>query len=218
MERTDWPGLVRRGTNLFTPNLEPGRRVYDEDLVADPRGELRRWDPWRSKLAAYLLHRPPGPLPPRPRSILYLGAAHGTTASHLSDLLPEGTIFLVEKSPVAFAQLLGLAKRRPNLLPILGDAQLPERYAADVTPVDLVYQDVAQAAQASIFVENLRATAGPRAEGILMLKTRSVTQRRPGPVVLREAQREIARAGFKVHATIDLSPFSREHVALAVRA
>ena len=149
--------------------------------------------------------------------MLYLGGAHGTTASHLSDLWPDAEIFVVEKSPTSFAPLLALARRRTNLLPLLTDAQLPERYRADVGLVDLLYQDVAQRHQASIFVENARACLAPGGSGVLMLKVRSVTQRRPGPVVVREARAELQRAGLAVRAEVALAPFSREHVALVVQ-
>ena len=123
----------------------------------------------------------------------------------------------MEKSPTSFAPLLALARRRSNLLPILADAQLPERYLADVGEVDHLYQDIAQRDQARIFVDNAAAALAEDGRGILMLKVRSVTQRRPAAVVAREARRELADGGLRVEAEVPLAPFSREHVALVVR-
>jgi len=216
MDPTVWPGVYREGRDLFTRNRLPGDRVYEEELRTSGGVEYRLWDPFRSKLAAFLLKGAPADLWEATRSVLYLGAAHGTTASHLSDLWPDAEIFVVEKSPTSFAPLLALARRRTNLLPLLTDAQLPERYRADVGLVDLLYQDVAQRNQAAIFVENARACLAPRGVGILMLKVRSVTQRRPGPAVVREARAELQRGGLTVRAEATLAPFSREHVALVV--
>jgi fibrillarin-like pre-rRNA processing protein len=216
MDPTHWPGVFREGRDLFTLNRRPGERVYGEDLRISGGVEYRLWDPFRSKMAAFLLKGAPTDLWGLVRSVLYLGAAHGTTVSHLSDLWPDGEIFAVEKSPTSFAPLLALARRRTNLLPLLTDAQLPERYRADVGLVDLLYQDVAQRNQAAIFVENARVCLHPRGTGVLMLKVRSVTQRRPGPVVVREARAEIQRGGLTVRAEVSLAPFSREHVALVV--
>jgi fibrillarin-like pre-rRNA processing protein len=181
--------------------------------------EYRQWDPFRSKLAA-LLDRggAPADLWSGARSALYLGGAHGTTVSHLADLLNDVPIYVVEKSPTAFAPLLALARRRSNLYPILADAQLPERYRADVGMVDLLYQDVAQRNQAAIFVENARATLAPRARGIFMLKVRSVTQRRPAAAIVRESRSELERGGLEVRGEIGLAPFARDHVALLTRA
>jgi fibrillarin-like pre-rRNA processing protein len=214
MDPTEWPGVYRIGRDLYTRNATPGETVYGEDLRSESGTEYRRWDPWRSKFSAFLANGAPAPLWAGVRTVLYLGAAHGTTVSHLSDAMPDATIFAVEKSPPVFAPLLALARRRPNVLPLLADAQLPERYAADVGPVDLLVQDVAQRDQTRIFREN--ASACRARTGVLMLKIRSVTQRSPPPRVVRDARRDLAAGGLTVGEPVDLGPFSREHVALPV--
>jgi fibrillarin-like pre-rRNA processing protein len=219
VEPTNWDRVYREGRELFTPNRgPPGDRVYGETIRTVDGTEYRHWDPFRSKLAALLIKGgAPADLWAGARRTLYLGGAHGTTVSHLSDLLDPAPIFVIEKSPTSFAPLLALARRRGNLLPILADAQLPERYRADVEEADLLYQDVAQRNQAAIFVENARAALGPGGRGILMLKVRSVTQRQPGSVVVRDARAELARAGIQVRAEVPLAPFARDHVALVTR-
>jgi len=211
-----WERVYRDGRDLFTVNRTPGTSVYGERLTTVEGVEYRAWDPFRSKLAALLLKGAPADLLGRPTTVLYLGAAHGTTVSHLSDLWPDATIFAVEKSPTSFARLLALARTRPGLLPILADAQLPERYQADVGPADLLYQDIAQRNQAGIFVENAKACLARHGRGVLMLKVRSVTQQRPTAVVVREARGSLAAAPLAVTYETPLTPFSRDHVALAV--
>lgn len=217
MEATEWVGVRRDGRDLFTPNARPGERVYGE-VVRNVDGiEYRHWDPFRSKLAAYLIRAQPPRAPwSAGGSVLYLGGGHGTTVSHLSDLVGAGVIYVVEKSPEAFAPLLALARKRTNIYPILADAQLPERYQADVGRVGFIYQDVAQRHQASIFVENARTCLAPKGRGLLMLKVRSVTQRRPANAIVREARHELGRAGLTVATECSLAPFSKEHTALAV--
>lgn len=217
MEPAGVPGIFRHGRDLYTRNADPGHRVYGEDLRHEAGVEYRRWDPFRSKLAAYLLKAGDAVPWEHPRSVLYLGGAHGTTVSHLSDALPKASIFVVEKSPLAFAPLLALAKRRTNLWPLLADAQLPERYQADVGQVDLLYQDIAQRTQAEIFAENARAMLAAQGRALLMLKVRSVTQRRPAGQIIAEARSRLTHAGWNVRAPVDLAPFSREHAALFVR-
>jgi fibrillarin-like pre-rRNA processing protein len=215
-ETPEWPNLRREGEALLTANARPGTSVYGERLRAYEGTEYREWDPWRSKLAAYVLRGgPPFPVASI-RSVLYLGAAHGTTVSHLADLLPSAAIFAVEKSPTSFGALLRLARERTNLLPILADAHLPERYAAEVGPVELLYQDVAQPDQAEIFRENALACLAPGGMGLLFLKVRSVTQRRPPGVVIDGARRTLRAGGLTVRATVNVAPFAREHVALVV--
>lgn len=216
MDPTTWAGVFREGRELYTRNGDPGRRVYGEVLRTSGGVEYRQWDPFRSKLAALLLKGGPTDLLDPVAAALYLGGAHGTTASHLSDVWPDATIFVIEKSPTSFAPLLALARRRANLLPILADAQLPERYRADLPEVDFLYQDVAQRDQARIFVDNARVSLAPGGRGILMLKVRSVTQRRPSPVVVRETRSELVRGGLRVTSEWPLAPFARDHVALVV--
>src|SRR5712691_13065683 len=100
MDSSNWDGVRRSGRDLFTPNLAPGHRVYGEELRDEDGVEWRQWDPFRSKLAAYLLKGAKRAPWSGATSVLYLGGSHGTTVSHLSDLLPKGTLFVVEKSPV----------------------------------------------------------------------------------------------------------------------
>lgn len=216
MEPTVWPGVWRDGRELYTRNAEPAVKVYGETLRTVDGVEYRHWDPWRSKLAAFLLQGAPGEVARPPRAALYLGGAHGTTVSHLSDLWPGTPTYVVEKSPTSFAALLALARRRENLLPILADAQLPERYRADVGEVDLLYQDVAQRDQARIFLENAEACLATHGRGLLMLKVRSVTQRRPAEAVARESRGTLVAAGFTLDAELPLAPFAREHLGLAL--
>jgi len=218
VEPTETPGVFRKGRDLYTINAVPGERVYGEELVREGGVEYRRWDPFRSKLSAYLLKGASGPTFEGARSLLYLGGSHGTTVSHLADLLPDAAIFVIEKSPLSFGPLLALAKRRPNLLPILADAQLPERYAADVGVVDWLYQDVSQRSQARIFSENAGACLRRGGRGLLMLKVRSVSQSRSAASILAEARADLARRDLEPGKAVDLVPFSREHLVVPVRS
>jgi len=216
VEPSAWPEVWRDGRELYTRNAEPSVKVYGESLRSVDGVEYRHWDPWRSKLAAFLLNGAPSDAVAAPRAALYLGGAHGTTVSHLSDLWPATPIYVVEKSPSSFGALLALSRRRENLLPILADAQLPERYRADVGEVDFLYQDIAQRDQARIFLENAQGCLAAHGRGILMLKVRSVTQRRPAEVVARESRSALATAGLEVDVQVPLAPFAREHLALAL--
>ena len=96
---------------LVTKNLTPGESVYGEKRISVENSsalngdgapnitktEYRVWNPFRSKLAAGIL----GGLDEifiRPGAkVLYLGAASGTSVSHVADIVgPEGTVFAVE--------------------------------------------------------------------------------------------------------------------------
>ena len=72
--------------SLFTRNLVPGKKVYDEFLFKDKGIEFREWNHNRSKLAAALMKGVKEIGIKENDFILYLGAASGTTASHISDM------------------------------------------------------------------------------------------------------------------------------------
>lgn len=203
------------GSWLYTRNLVPGRAVYGEALRVEDGVEYRRWDAERSKLAAYL--KKGGVRWPflETTSVLYLGAASGTTASHLSDICPRGTIVAVEVSPRSFRDLVTVAEGRPNLLPILGDASRPDAYRSRVGNVDVVYQDVAQRDQEAIFLRNLSALR-PGGVGILMLKARSVDVAARPADVYRVARETIASKGFDVLDVRLLDPHAGDHAAIVV--
>jgi len=69
------------------------------------------------------IHMPPG------SKVLYLGAASGTTVSHVSDVVgPEGLVYAVEFSHRSGRDLINVAKKRTNIIPIIEDARHPHKY------------------------------------------------------------------------------------------
>lgn len=210
-------GVFTDGEELYTRNLVPGATVYGEPLVRTAGGEFRLWDPHRSKLAAYV--RLGGTAFPftDESTVLYLGAATGTTVSHVSDLCPSGAVHAVEISRRAFEKLLRLSETRPNLVPILGDAAKPETFRGLLGgPVDVVYQDVAQPAQDAIFLRNLEVLA-PSGTGFLAVKARSVDVARRPTAVFEDARTSMERAGHEVLDARSLHPFQRDHAMVVVR-
>ncbi len=216
LRRTAQAGVYTDGSWLYTRNLVPGVSVYAEGLVQDRGVEYRRWDANRSKLAAYLKRG--GRVWPfeAATSVLYLGAGSGTTVSHLSDLCPNGSVVAVEISPRAFRDLVTVAERRPNLLPLLGDAAQPATYRQHVGPVDVLYQDVAQRDQEGIFLQNsdfLRAEG----TGFLIVKSRSAdVAARPSDVYAR-IEGKLSARGLQVIDVRTLDPFETDHAAFVVR-
>jgi fibrillarin-like pre-rRNA processing protein len=208
------PGVFTDRHRLFTANAAPGRSVYGEQLVLQEGVEYRAWDPNRSKLAALIIAGARGfGIGPGVR-VLYLGAASGTTASHVSDIIGEGVVTCVEFSQRSFRDLVGVCESRPNMIPIMADASLPEGYAGLVESVDLVYQDIAQRDQAEIFRRNMEAFGARR--GILMVKSRSVSVGSdPGQVFGRVAE-ELSSSGLRIASTVDIGRFAVDHAALVV--
>lgn len=209
-------GVFTDGSWLYTRNLVPGRAVYGESLRTEGAIEYRGWNANRSKLAAYLKRGGTAWPFEETSSVLYLGAASGTTASHVSDVCARGTVFAVEISPRTFRDLVALAESRPNLIPILGDAERPDPYAPRVGVVDVLYQDVAQRDQTGIFLRNAPALR-PGGVGILMLKARSEDVAADPRDVARRAESALAASGLSLLDARPLDPFAEGHAAIVVR-
>jgi len=117
---------------LLTRNTVPGESVYNEKRVtvegkdATDKIEYRVWNPFRSKIAAGIVGGV-GDIFMKPGSkVLYLGGASGTTCSHVSDLVgPEGAVYAVEFSKRVGRDLVNMAKKRTNVIPIIEDARHP---------------------------------------------------------------------------------------------
>jgi fibrillarin-like pre-rRNA processing protein len=180
--------------------------VYNERMLSGSRV----WDPFRSKLSALYYVGKGIELTPGMR-VLYLGAANGTTVSHVADYVD--VVYAVEFAPRPMRDLLEVSHRRRNVIPIMADAARPEQYAPLVEAVDLLYQDVAQPEQATIALRNCSflKTGGILA---LMLKTRSVDVRKEPDEVFQETIESLTSAGFIVQESVWLAPYHHDHAAI----
>jgi fibrillarin-like pre-rRNA processing protein len=211
--------VIKDKKQLATRNLDPGKTVYGERLIPVEGVEYRTWDPRRSKLGAMILKKFNIPLK-EDSKVLYLGAASGTTVSHVSDIVSEGIVYAVEFAPRSMRDLIGLASRRKNVLPILADARNPDSYFHLVEPVDLIFQDVAQPNQAEIAARN--AIQFLKKDGYLLLsiKARSIdTVANPREVFKEEVKKleQAFKPGFEILNAKDLMPYHEDHLGVLAK-
>ena len=198
---------------LATKNLAPGVSIYGESLVRDGNTEYRTWDAYRSKLAAAIL-RDMNDLPVRKGSyVLYLGSASGTTASHVSDLVEnEGRVYCVEFAQRSMRELIdSLCQHRNNVYPILADARQPEKYKSLVSPVDVIYSDVAQPEQAKILADNAKLFLKPEGAVLMAIKSRSVDVTMEPTDVFKQEIQVLQNRGFRIVQTLKLEPYEKDH-------
>jgi len=204
-------GVYLLEDRLATKSLAPGRRVYGERLESHGGVEYRLWSPGRSKLAAAIL-KGLSELPIKPGArVLYLGAASGTTPSHVSDIIGEGgTVFCVERSPVSMLKLLRVCETRVNMVPILADAFHCESYAPLLEKVDVIYQDIAQKAQAEILLRNSKLYLREKGHLMMAVKARAISSAKDPRAVIAEEISKL-RPWCRVLEVLDLEPFERDH-------
>ena len=174
--------------------------------------EYRVWNPFRSKLAAAILgqvkyiHMPPG------SKVLYLGAASGTTVSHVSDIVgPEGLVYAVEFSHRSGRDLINVAKKRTNIIPIIEDARHPHKYRMLVGIVDTIFADVAQPDQARIVALNAQHFLKNGGHFVISIKAPCIdSTAKPEAVFAAEVER-LRTDQFVPRQLITLEPYERDH-------
>ncbi|MEM2537692.1 MAG: fibrillarin-like rRNA/tRNA 2'-O-methyltransferase [Candidatus Bathyarchaeia archaeon] len=205
---------------LATRNLAPGRTVYGEKLIRFEGVEYRLWDPYRSKLAAAIL-KGIKTVPIKPNhQVLYLGAASGTTASHVSDIVGEkGYVYCVEFAARAIRELVNnVCAHRVNMMPILEDARFPEKYAIFIRgKVDDVYCDIAQPEQAKILADNADLFLKKPGWIMLAVKAQSIdVTKEPSEIYKREV-RVLEERGFNIEDVVHLEPYDKAHAMIVAK-
>lgn len=202
---------------LATRNLAPGRSVYGEQLVHFKNVEYRVWDAFRSKLAAAILKGVQTvPIKPGHR-VLYLGAASGTTPSHVSDIVGEtGHVYCVEFASRSIRDLINnVITYRLNMSPFLEDARLPEKYAVFIAGrVDDIYCDVAQPEQAKVLADNADLLLKPHGGVMFAVKAQSIDVTKTPEAVYQQEIRVLKSRGFTIEEVVQLEPYDKAHAMI----
>ncbi len=198
-----------------TLNLVPGERVYDEKLIKKNGKEYRVWNPKKSKLAAALVKGLKNFPFKEDSKVLYLGAASGTTVSHVSDICANGRIYAIDVAPRVLRQLVFVAEKRKNLYPILADAN--EAKYPFVEKVDIIYEDVAQPNQAEILIKNAQKYLKKNGYAIIAVKARSIKVNEKPSKIFKEVEKELNKY-FKVIERVRLDPYEKDHMLFVCKA
>ena len=209
-------GVFRIDGKLATLNLAQGRKVYGEELLKEKGKEYRTWNPYRSKLAAAMMKGMKHMQIKDGSKVLYLGAATGTTPSHVSDIAgADGMVYCVEISERSMRDLLQLCEVRPNMLPLLQDARNTEAYADDIGTADVIYQDVAAKDQDDILLRN-SALLKKGGYAYVAIKSQSIdVGKRPKEVFDQFINNISVR--FEVLERIDIGQYDKMHLFLVLK-
>lgn len=210
-------GAKRLGTRNLTPSLN----VYGERLVKFKGVEYRVWDAFRSKLAGAIIKGLKNvPIEPGFK-VLYLGAASGTTPSHVSDIVGEdGYVYCVEFAQRSLRDLVNnVAAFRTNISPMLEDARMPERYAIFIPgKVDTIYCDVAQPEQAKLLADNAAVFLKPQGWVMLACKSQSIDVTMSPNEVYQQEARILKKRGFNITEIVDLEPYDKAHAMIVAQS
>lgn len=217
LEGVYWIELDDGTRKLATANLAPGAQVYDEKLIKLEGKEYRLWDPYRSKLAAAILRGIKNIPIAEGMRVLYLGAASGTTVSHVSDIIGQsGCAYCIEISSRPLRDLLVVCRRRQNLVPILADASKPDGYCSLVERADVIYQDVAQPEQTEILLSNVKAFLQEGGHAMFAIKARSIDVTKEPREIFRDEMEKLEKELEILDAKI-LDPYEKDHAMILLR-
>ncbi len=205
---------------LATKNLVPGKTVYGERLVSFNGLEYRLWDAFRSKLAAAII-KGIRTVPIRAgHKVLYLGAASGTTPSHVSDIVGDtGHVYCVEFASRSIRDLVdNVCAFRYNMSPFLADARFPEKYAVFIPGrVDCIYCDIAQSEQAKILADNSDVFLKDYCWTMLSVKSQSIDVTKEPSVIYEQESDVLRQRGFNVEEVLTLEPFDKAHAMIVAQ-
>ena len=147
--------------------------------------------------------------------VLYLGGASGTTVSHVADLVgPEGAVYAVEFSKRSGRDLVNMAKKRTNVIPIIEDARHPQKYRMLVPMVDVIFADVAQPDQARILGLNAEMFVKNRGAFVISIKASCVDSTKQPEVVFASEIENLRSYKFRPTERISLEPYERDHIVV----
>ena len=214
MKETQLKGIYQGRRGIFTKSLVPGQKVYTEKVLD---GIFREWIPQKSKLGAGIVNGlsqigiKPG------LKVLYLGAATGTTCSHVSDILGEGgELYALDFAPRTQRELVFLAETRSNMTTLLENAKSPSDYADKIPEVDVIFQDIAQRDQPEIFLKNIKACLKKGGFGLIAVKARSIDAKRKPKAIFNEVREKLEKEVVIVDSR-SLEPHQKDHYIFVVK-
>ncbi len=208
------PGIYRENNQIFT-KAAVKESVYGEGLTERDDETFRYWKPSRSKVGAAVMKDVDLGVE-KDSHVLYLGAASGTTVSHVSDILEDGFVFAVEYSDTVIRDLVKLAEKRENIAPILANARNPEEYDDLVPEADVVFQDISQQDQAEIFLKNCEEYLKEDGIGLLSVKARSISTAKDKDEIFEEVKEKL-KDEFEIVEETELEPHEKEHLFLKLK-
>jgi len=107
-----------------------------------------------------------------------------------------------------------MAQRRDNVVPIIEDARMPNKYRMLVQMVDGLFSDVAQPDQTEIVMKNARMFL--KKGGLLMIAVKaSCVDTLAAPEEVFEAEKsKLEAADFQLQSQVSLEPYQRHHAAI----
>lgn len=138
--------------------------------------------------------------------------------SHVADIVgDEGTVYAVEFSHRPGRDLINMAKKRTNVIPIIEDARHPLKYRMLIGMVDVIFADVAQPDQARIVGLNAHLFLKNEGHCVISIKANCIDSTAAPEAVFAKEVKKLKDEHFKPLEQITLEPYERDHAVVRAR-
>jgi len=124
-------------------------------------------------------------------------------------------VYAVEFSHRSGRDLINMAKKRTNVIPIIEDARHPQKYRMLVGTVDVVFADVAQPDQARIVALNSHHFLKDGGHALISIKASCIDSTAPAEAVFAAEVQKLQKEMFRPREQLTLEPYERDHCLLA---
>jgi rRNA 2'-O-methyltransferase fibrillarin len=123
-------------------------------------------------------------------------------------------VYAVEFSHRSGRDLINVAKKRTNVVPIVEDARYPLKYRMLVGMVDVVFADVAQPDQARIVAINAHQFLKNGGHFVISIKANCIDSTAAPEAVFAKEVQKLRQENFKPMEQITLEPYERDHAVV----
>ena len=111
--------------------------------------------------------------------------------------------------------LLNVAQKRTNVIPIIEDARHPQKYRMLVGMVDTIFADVAQPDQARIVALNASHFLKDGGYALISIKASCIDSTAPAEAVFAAEVKKMQEGGLKPKEQLSLEPYERDHALVS---
>jgi rRNA 2'-O-methyltransferase fibrillarin len=123
-------------------------------------------------------------------------------------------VYAVEFSKRSGRDLVNMAKKRTNVIPIIDDARYPQRYRMLVGMVDVIFADVAQPDQARILGLNAQYFVKNGGNFVISIKANCIDSTLPAEAAFAKEVQRLKVEKFKPMEQLTLEPYERDHAVV----
>lgn len=125
-----------------------------------------------------------------------------------------GLVYAVEFSHRSGRDLLNVAKKRTNIIPIIEDARHPHKYRMLVGIVDTIFADVAQPDQSRIVALNAQNFLKIGGHFVISIKASCIDSTAQPEAIFASEVKKLTADNLKPKEQLTLEPYEKDHCVI----